>query len=289
MEAESYIKGKIKCSQFEFPMRFYCMDKNAEIEIMFGYNSMPTSRDYHEKSYKYNTYIKGSEKYPDIEYVGVMLITHRFLNTKIGCAFNLERQRKRNVYHVPSYKNKTREMVMTKGVNYDDIIAFKDTKYTKKIRKMMQNKFHRRVIDNIREISSPDYNERRAKGIKDNYDNEMQKIENAKQRRDELWQKRLEYLKTRKTRNQIVREKQERLMEVSLKFFVDYSALWAWMKLLKYYAVMMELKRAWIRVKQRKIMGEKMLWVGSIFAKFWVPLKRFKKTNRIGCLERSHL
>jgi hypothetical protein len=195
MPKDSFVKGKIGCAKFDFPMRFLCLDKRADIDVLIGYDFVPTASEFDEKHFKKNFYIQG-KKNVDFTYVGIMVIAHTSMNSKIGCAFNyLKARRLKNRPDIPKFQNGIRAEI-EKGIDYDGVLDFSlSPKMKKKLRKKYEKNMSALTINirsHIEEVSNKSYVENKIIEKKMRFNLGREREEKAKMKRLELLKNKIE-------------------------------------------------------------------------------------------------
>lgn len=296
------------------------MDNNADIEVNIAYNTLPSSMIYEEKNFKTNFYVYGpKDKDREIKFVGIMIINHQDLNSRFGCAFSyIKNSNKDFDVNNPNYlKNSVFDRVKNKGIDYDRLSYFEDNKRLsvkkdkKKKRKSKdgeevdkeeerrqaifyeilekRRKNNDKILRNKRSVANPDYIKKKNDDFYKRYNSEMRKIRKVKNNRDKILKDKIEEIRSRKTRNEVCKEKREIMILNLMEIFVRKSTQTAFIRILKVIGVFFMIRRRFRELKRRKKAVKILMIIGSLTANFIVPIRRFKKSSEIGCLERSKL
>lgn len=279
-------------------MRVFLMDNNANIEVNISYNSIPSSIKYEEKNFKNNFYVYGPKDKSEVKFVGLMIISHKQMSSRFGCAFSYIKNSNKDfdVNDPKHLKNQTFDRVKVKGVDYEGLTHFPETEEDKKKRRRKMfidpeelKKKRDIIIRNKKEVLDPKYAEIKNKEFYVKFNLEMIRIKKAKAKKDKLMREKIEEIRTRKTRHEICKEKRENMIFNLMEVLLEKSNQTAFMRLIKVIGVIQNIKQIYLNEKRRRKAVRILMIIGSLTAKFIIPLRRFKKSSDQGCLERSKM
>lgn len=299
---KSYIKARIKKSGFKFPMRVFIEKENPEMEVNISYDSIPTRVAYDQKKFKNDFYIFGPEdkdqrKY--VKFVGIMIISYKKMHTRFGCVFNYEKKNKKRVLDKKKNvmaKNSRRSFDFSKLVDFPTIdkrvplSVFEFPGNQRILLEILKRRGRKRDIvrKNRRAVKDPEYVSNKSKKFYLKFNKEMNRIVKAKEKKESLLRDRIIEIRTRKSRNQICKEKREALVVSLMELLVTKSRQTAYVRLVEVVKMFVLIRKRFLYVKRvKKEMKNRRIWFNiRVFCR---RLLKYKKSNEIGMFEKTKM
>jgi len=287
MEEGSYIVAKVNTAHVVFPMKYMITGHSLGIEILVGFNYIPSSYEFDLKYDSTEFYIE-QERVPKTLYsIGFMIRSEFKFEGLMGCCFKditiVSSKRLRKL----SRTKRILERIETTGIDYQEFTNF-NINLPKRITRE-KRVIGEKIEDNIDMLMLPNYNHLRKIEDKARFSYTKKQGEKARMIKQELLAQRQFDIKNAKNRNDRLKEIRFEKTVNRLQELHNMSVWIAWVKLIRMINIICEIKRFIITKMIQRRSGFKMQQISRIVSKFLVPLKRSKISRIIGTQKRVQL
>ena len=269
-------------------MRFTCRDPAASIRVLVSYNRLPSSASFDLSFNSPSFQVPAQSSSTFTASLGLMIIALTSLEAKIGCTFSRTENGNMPQFPVPRFKQRVgMSHIIAKGIDYDRLLDMRDIKISKKGREKFWGRSRQLVLKNVLEVTQRGYPEQRRQIRIQSFQREKQKIKKAKIKRKELARSRMDDLLSRKSRNEVCRLRRLEEAKMFAEGLILLQVVEHWAKFLRIYSTVTFLREEVRRRARAWESAKRITTIGVVFRKFWIPLKRGKRSAEAGALLRS--
>jgi hypothetical protein len=190
---------------------------------------------------------------------------------------------------LPKFDDPIRKEIVENGIDYEYYLNHEMFGRNRKYKELWKDLSRSKMEENIRSVSAKGYARERRRKMRTGFLKERGKVATANLKRRERLREKMEFLRKRKSRNQLCREKREREFKEALEGMANFG-LWAvWGRFMTLYLVMIQVKKHMDVTTRIKKSRKSIVRLGAIVSNFLIPLKRGKKSSEIGCFMRTKM
>jgi len=274
------IYALIRTVDLIFPMKFQIENKLCSSIILVGYDHLPKDSKFDLRFTNVSEFFihEGSSK---LRTIALLIEASTYINTMIGCAFKGENRQSvsRRPGTISTRNTRNGNKILREGIQYNKFNDFLDRALNKTTRTISSKRD--KILFNRDLMDVGDYKFLRDVELHASRKINLQRMEDAKQKRDNIEKDKNENIKSKINRNSHYKKLRfldycEKLEEASNTAFYTI-----WIKLMKLLVTIHNLRIAIDLKLQSRKNRFKIVRISGILHNFLVPLAKTKKSKQI--------